>query len=169
MPVPPSGISRLLRIIRRMEDATLIFLLGAMIALAIGQILLRNVLGAGIDWGDPLLRILVLWVGLAGAIVATREHRHIAINVLMRLLPTNIQVVGRGLTDLFAAMISGLIAYHSVRLVVGEFGAHTIAFATVPVWVCQLILPVSFGVMAIRFLALAASAIGSTKEIGARQ
>ncbi len=168
MPGPPSGISQLLRIIRRMEDATLIFLLGAMIALAVGQIVLRNVMGAGFAWGDPLLRILVLWVGLAGAIVATREDHHISINVLARLLPTKIQALSRGLTDLFAAIISGLIAYHSARLVVDEFEAQTIAFATVPTWICQLILPVAFAVIAIRFLALAASAIGGIKTPGAQ-
>ena len=111
----------------------------------------------------------MLWVGLAGAIVATREDHHISINVLARFLPTKILAVSRSLTDLFAAIISGLIAYHSARFVIGEFEAQTIAFATVPAWICQLILPVAFAVMAIRFLALGASAISGAGKAGTQQ
>ena len=38
-----------------------------------------------------LIRILVLWVGLVGAMVASREDDHIHIDLLERYLPEHIQ------------------------------------------------------------------------------
>ena len=40
------------------------------------------------------------------------------------------------------------------RLVVTEYQGGAIAFADVPAWVCELILPLGFGVMGLRYLAL---------------
>ena len=57
--------------IHRVEDALLVILLSLMILLAATQILLRNFFDLGFVWADPLLRALVLWLGLIGATVAT--------------------------------------------------------------------------------------------------
>ena len=154
MSAPHSALGRVLRVIRHIEDGALIALLTAMIVIAISQIVMRNFLGTGIAWGDPLLRILVLWVGLAGAIVATRENHHISINVLAHLLPGRAQAIAQSLAALFTALICAIIAYHSARFVYSEFEVQTIAFASIPAWWCQVILPLAFGVMCLRFTAL---------------
>jgi TRAP-type C4-dicarboxylate transport system permease small subunit len=57
-----SWINRL----HRAEDALLVVLLSTMIVLAGTQIILRNFLDSGFVWIDPLLRVLVLWLGLLG-------------------------------------------------------------------------------------------------------
>ena len=149
--------TRILRLTRSLEDTILILLLAAMVSLAVTQIVMRNGFETGISWGDPLLRILVLWVGLCGAIVATREDNHISINILARLLPPWAKLASHIFADLFAASICGILAYHCARFVASEFEYNSIAFGSIPSWVCQLILPISFGIMAVRFLALAAS------------
>jgi len=51
-----------------MEDGILVVLLSVMILVAAAQILLRNFFDIGLSWGDQALRILVLWVGLMGAV-----------------------------------------------------------------------------------------------------
>ena len=68
--------------LHRAEDALLVLLLSAMIVLAATQIMLRNFFDSGFVWIDPLLRVLVLWLGLIGATVATRNNRHIRIDLL---------------------------------------------------------------------------------------
>ena len=75
--------------LHRFEDALLVILLSAMIALAGTQILLRNLLDTGFVWIDPMLRVLVLWLGLIGATVATRNDKHIQIDVLTRFFERN--------------------------------------------------------------------------------
>jgi TRAP-type C4-dicarboxylate transport system permease small subunit len=52
---------------------------------------------------------------------------------------------------LFAAVLCAVAAYHSVVFISYEYEDQTIAFAEVPVWLCQSIMPIGFGVMALRF------------------
>jgi TRAP-type C4-dicarboxylate transport system permease small subunit len=58
-----------------------------MISLAFAQIVLRNGFDGGIVWADSLLRIMVLWIALIGAVVASRDQRHINIDLISRFLP----------------------------------------------------------------------------------
>ena len=55
------------------EDGILVSLLAAMIGLAGTQIVLRNLWDTSIGWGDPLLRVTVMRVGLLGAMAANRR------------------------------------------------------------------------------------------------
>ena len=150
------GGGRLAGLLARLEDALLVVLLSAMILLAGGQIFLRNGFDAGLVWADPLLRVLVLWVGLVGAMAAARADRHITVDVLSRLLPERPRRYTRALTDACTAAVCAVIAWHAARLVVTEYQGGAIAFADVPAWACELVLPIGFGVMGLRYLVLAA-------------
>lgn len=145
---------RLAGLLARAEDALLVLLLSAMVLLAGGQILLRNGFDAGLVWADPLLRVLVLWVGMVGAMAAARADRHISIDILSRLLPEHARRHSRALTDVCTAAVCALLAWHAGRLVLVEHAGGAIAFANVPAWLCELILPIGFGVMGARYLAL---------------
>ena len=134
------------------EDALLVLILTLMILLAAGQILLRNLFDTGFSWGDPTLRVLVLWVALLGAMAATRDVHHIRIDLLSRYLPAGIRRINQRVTDLFAGAVCSLLAWHSGRFVFFEWQDGSILFAAVPAWVCELILPLGFGVMALRFV-----------------
>ena len=71
-------------ILGRVEKFLLAAMLSIMILLAFLQIILRNVFSSGISWGDPLVRYLVLWVGFIGASLASKEGKHITIEVFSR-------------------------------------------------------------------------------------
>jgi TRAP-type C4-dicarboxylate transport system permease small subunit len=147
-----SVLERITRWIHRLEDTVLALLLGSMVVLAALQILLRNAFDSGIIWIDPLLKIMVLWLGLLGALAATREDRHITVDVLSRLLPPVPRRITYVLTRLFAAAICGLIAWHSGRFVVMELESDIPAFGDVPLWLAESIIPLSFALIALRFL-----------------
>ena len=144
-------LHRLLRATASIEDGILALLLAAMIALAGTQILLRNLLETGLVWGDPLLRVTVMWVGLLGAMAATRDDNHISIDVVYRYLKPRAKTASRLVTDLFTAMVCGLLAYHGARFVLLDKEAGTLAFAFVPTWICEVIIPFGFGIIALRF------------------
>ncbi len=145
-------LNRLARSIAAIEDGLLVFLLAAMIGLAGSQVLLRNLWETGLAWGDPLLRVMVLWVALLGAMAATRDDNHITIDILSRFLSRRARNVSRLVTDLFTGAVCALLAYHGVRLVLMDREAGITAFAAVPAWVCEAIIPLAFGVIAVRFL-----------------
>ena len=133
------------------EDGILVFLLAAMIGLAGTQILLRNLWDTSIGWGDPLLRVTVMWVGLLGAMAASRDDNHITIDLVSRLLKDRAKSVTRVITGLVSAIVCLMLAWHGMRFVLFEREDQAIAFASVPAWVCELIIPMAFGIMALRF------------------
>ena len=149
-------MQRVLRVIHGFEDALLALMVAVMIFLAGSQILLRNLFDTGFAWADPVLRLLVLWVGLLGALAASRTDKHIAIDVFSRLLGPRALAATRSITTLFTAAVSGLIAYHAGRFVAMEREANIIGVAGMPAWLLELIIPVGFGLIAVRYLVLCA-------------
>ena len=139
----------------RVEDGILVVLLCLMIGVAALQILLRNFFGAGIVWGDMLVRVLVLWVGLVGAMAAARQNKHISIDLVARYLPAGLNLPAKTFVELFTTVICSLASYYSFVFVRSEFYEGGSAFAQVPVWMCALIIPVAFAVMALRYLVMA--------------
>jgi len=90
-PIISNGVNRWERVdetIDRVEQTLLVTFLGFMILIAFLQIVLRNFFNTGLSGGDPLLRNLVLWIGFIGATLATREGKHINIDVVSRWLPS---------------------------------------------------------------------------------
>ena len=149
-----SFTKRIRMILQRVEDAILVGLLLLMIGMAVTQIFLRNLFGAGIVWSDVMLRILVLWVGLIGAMVASRRDNHIAIDLLDRYLPERAKVYADFVVRLFTALICIIVAYYSLLFVQMEFADGGIAFARVPTWLCEAIIPFAFTVIALRYFLL---------------
>ncbi len=134
------------------ENALITVLVLLLVLLAGAQIVLRNAFGTSISWADPLLRALVLWTALLGALAAVREDKHISLDVLSRLLSDIALRLARVLTLGFAAVICAFASYYSGSLVRIEFSSGGIAFAGVPNWALEIIMPIAFGLMALRFV-----------------
>ena len=60
---------------KALEDGLLVLIVTVMILLAAMQIFLRNFFDIGFLWTDELLRLLVLWLAVAGAVAASRKDR----------------------------------------------------------------------------------------------
>jgi TRAP-type C4-dicarboxylate transport system permease small subunit len=150
-----TAVTRLLRLTGLIEDTLLVGMLGAMIVLTTAQIVLRNLFDGAIIWADPLLRVAVLWVGMIGAMVATRNDRQISIDAVSRFLPDLWKARMRVVTDLFTVVVSAVVAWSAFRLMIDDRAAGGLAIAKVPVWVCESILPVAFAVIALRYLLFA--------------
>jgi TRAP-type C4-dicarboxylate transport system permease small subunit len=132
-------------------ERTLIALLLAALVLGAGlQVFLRAFFDIGVLWLDPLLRALVLWLAMLGALAAARDDRHIAIELLPRYLPESAGRWLRAGVLLFAAGVCGLLAWHSGLLVRMEMAFPQTAFAGVPSWSVMLVMPVGFALLALR-------------------
>ncbi len=142
----------MLKLIHRCEDFALIGALITMLLIALMQIVLRNFFDSGVLWAETFSRVLVLWLAMLGAMVATREQNHINIDVLSRYLPPLTLKISRMVTYLGSAAICGTAAYYCYEFVRFEYEDATIAFASVPNWLCQAIIPFGFGVISLRFI-----------------
>jgi TRAP-type C4-dicarboxylate transport system permease small subunit len=144
-------MKRLLVLVHRLEDSILVLLLLAMILLAGYDILARTLFGGGVSWIPPLLRVMVLWIGLLGALLATRSREHISIDLINRLGGPVLKKVSSVMTLIFASVVSGIVAWHSGKYVQMALEFGDMAFDDVPAWPLQRIIPISFGLMALRF------------------
>lgn len=145
-------LRRVVRLLHLVEDSIMVLLVSAMILLAVGQIVLRDVWDAGVAWGDPVLRVSVLWVAMLGAMAATRDNNHITIDIFSRFLSSRLKRIAQLISGGFASGICALVAYEGARFAVMDYQAGTISFSNIPSWCFESIIPIGFGVMALRFL-----------------
>jgi C4-dicarboxylate transporter DctQ subunit len=150
----------------RVEKLLIVAMLSVMILLAFLQIVLRNALSTGISWADPLVRYLVLWVGFIGASLATREDKHITIEVFARWFSGSSAFYLRMLSELISAVICGLLTYAGWKFVQNEARLGEAAFLNIPSWILQMIIPVTFGLMSLRFLIKSTAALAKALKAG---
>ena len=137
--------------ISRLEKILIAVLLTAMILLAFLQIVLRNFFSTGIDWGDSLVRYLVVWVGFIGAAIAVREKKHITIDILSRWISGAGNSIVQPVSHLISAVVCGLLTWAGIKFTMFEAQMGSTAFFELPVWIPELIIPVTFGVMTLRY------------------
>ena len=147
-------IVRLINAVNRVEDWLLISMLAVMVVLAVTQIVYRNVFGGGVVWIDPLLRMLVLWVALSGAVIASRTDNHIRIDFFAKYITGRYYFYIKRIVHAYCVVICALISWYSINFVRMDYEFGTEAFAGMPTWVTQLIIPVAFGLMAFRYFLL---------------
>lgn len=149
--MPNSIIQRTLRWLHHLEDLLLAAVLFIMLALAITDIAMRLITGGSLIWIPPVLQVLVLWLGLLGALLASRSQEHIAIDVISRFVgPLGKKVCGIS-GSLFAGIVCAIVARYSIDFIQQAIEFDDIAFAQVPAWPLQLIIPFTFSLMSVRF------------------
>ena len=144
-------MQRLDAFIARLEQYLLAVLLSMMIVVGFLQIVLRNFFATGISWGDPVLRNLVVWIGFIGAALATREGKHIQIDLLAGWLKGRGAALAHIVSNLFSMVVCLVLAWAGVKFVQVEMIMGEEALLFFPMWSLQLIIPVTFLLMALRF------------------
>jgi len=156
-------LRRIERRIAKIEGWFVIALLAVMVLLTSAQVLLRNLhihgqihyanlLLGKIDWADPLVRLLVLWVTFLGASLLTTENRHIKIDILSGIMPAKWLPFREIILCTAAALVCGFMLAGSLEYVKVEYLSGATLFLSIPSWAAQLILPIGFLLMLFRFL-----------------
>lgn len=135
----------------RVEQTLVVTFLSFMILTAFLQIVLRNFFSTGLNWADSLLRNLVLWIGFIGATLATKEGKHINIDVVSRWLPSLGKNVVTLITHLFSFFICCGLTYAALKFIKNEVQMEKMTFLNIPAWIPEMILPITFGLMTFRF------------------
>lgn len=150
----------------RVEKFLIVVMLSVMMLLAFLQIVLRNAFSTGISWGDPLVRYLVLWVGFIGASLATKEEKHITIEVFSRWFSANTAFYLKLFSQLVSAIICGLLAVAGWTFVQNEAQMGEVAMLKIPIWIPQMIIPITFALMTLRFLINFTAALSTILKSG---
>lgn len=148
----PGPLQRALRALHLAEDGVLAIALGALLLLAVVQIVLRVGFDEGLAWAEPVSRAGVLWLAMLGALGATRQQRHIAIDAVPRLLPDAWWRPLHVLTQTAASALCAWAAWIGWGLMQSEREFPLPFVSGIESWVPMIILPVGFGLLSLRLL-----------------
>jgi TRAP-type C4-dicarboxylate transport system permease small subunit len=138
------------RFLTGIEAVAVIIALVLLMGLSSYQIVMRNIERMSPGWIDPLLHQLVLWAGFLGAALAVRSQAHIHFDLVAHRLSARGRARLNALLSLVSAVVSVLLAWASWHFVAEERSAVS-EIAGIPSWVFALVIPASFGLMAVHF------------------
>jgi TRAP-type C4-dicarboxylate transport system permease small subunit len=151
------------RILARLEEWLMVCFLAFMVVFTFLFVLLRalhlyahlewaNVAIGKVDWTQPLVRLLVLWVAFLGASLLTGDNKHIKIDLSPLFMPLRWQHYKDVFLSAACVTISAIMVKVSFQYIHNEylFGSHL--FLTIPAWIGQTILPIGFLSILFRFL-----------------
>jgi len=144
-------VARLDRTLAQAETVLLVVFLGTMVLLAFAQVVLRNVFGTGLIWGDTLVRHMVLWAGFVGGALATFEGRHISIDALTKFLSPRVRSIAGVITNLFAGVVCYYLMTASWTFLVGEMESESEFIFSLPAWTAMAIIPFGYAMITVHF------------------
>jgi len=131
-----------------------------MLFLAFLQVIMRDVFNAGIPWADSIVRLLVLWVGFIGAILATKLDQHLTLEVLTKYMPERARHLASVAVKIFAIAICWFLLQASLRFLADEMSTGEKFLHLFPSWYTLAIMPVTFALIPFHMV------IGILKDIG---
>ena len=117
----------------------------------------------GFGWAQRLALVQLLWVGMLGGSMATKEGRHIAVDAVKRVIPERFartfEIISALTTTALAIFLTILGIQYANANWVDYFQAEGRAFVfeslPIPYFVASIPIPIGFGLMAARFFGVA--------------
>lgn len=134
------------------ENLVVIVALAAMAVVPLAELALRAILRVGIPGSSSVVQHLTLAVALLGGAIAAREGRLLSLSTGVTLVAGRFRPAVRVFTGATCTAVSALLCVAGVQLVLSEREGGKILAGGVPVWVAQVLLPVGFGLVALRLL-----------------
>ncbi len=120
----------------------------------------------GFIWAQKLALVMMIWVALLGASMATYERSHLSLELGEKLWPASIvhvvKAIALGASSAFC-VAAALLAFNLVQHQRLE-GAPVVANDWLPTWAAFVIVPYAFAAMAVRLLAQGVTTATGTSE-----
>jgi TRAP-type C4-dicarboxylate transport system permease small subunit len=121
-----------------------------MVGLSCLQIILRNFFATGIVSADIVIRHLTLGLTFLGASLATREGRHLKIDIVPRVVPKRLRSLLSVITGTLSVAVCVILARAGWNFVLLEKHSQSMFAFGIPLWVPKLIIPLGFLLIAFR-------------------
>ena len=155
-PTPPGGSGPLMRLAARMahgwrktENGVVISVFAIMALLSCAEVLGRKLFNTGITGAQVYVQHLTMWAGFLGAMLATREGKHLGLST-SELLPARVRPWAHASSGAVTAFITAVLASASLNLVLALRGSGSTLGGNVPEWVSVAVMPSALLVMAVR-------------------
>lgn len=144
------AIAAIDRVLFKFERAFLLAVLASMVGLSCLQIILRNFFATGIVSADIVIRHLTLGLTFLGASLATREGRHLKIDIVPRVVPKRLRGLLSVITGTLSVAVCVILARAGWNFVLLEKQSQSMFAGGIPLWVPKLIIPLGFLLIAFR-------------------
>ena len=131
----------------------------AMVALPTLAAIVRRVSGQSLPGAAVYTQHLTLWIGFIGALLATAQGKHLALSTADMLPPGRARVFARSYGHALSALVNATLAYAATVMVLADRQRSDTLEGGVPEFVFELIMPVCFALMALRFANMAPNRI----------
>jgi len=148
-------LKRIVSFARHAENGCTIAALLVMALLPSLELLLRTFFNAGIPGSSAYVQNLTLWVGFLGAMIASSERHHLNLSMGMVLKNPRLKGLVNVLTTVVSAAVTSGLFWASLQLVRAEMDSPVKIAGWLPIWVVELVLPISLGMITLRFVAQA--------------
>lgn len=141
----PGWILRL----RKVEEAVNLSFLVLMVLLPLVEVALRPLrvsLPGGVQW----VGVLTMWLGFSGALLATRDKRHLSLSTGAQLLTGKLELAANLFTVTVTVVTSAFLAYGAWITTWAEQGSTEIIPPNLPAWITYLALPLGYGLISVR-------------------
>jgi len=145
LPEPPRSIAaRALAAVDTAATGVLLAAVGVMVAVVATQVALRYGLNRSIDWADEVSRLAFVWSIFLAIPLGVREGAHIGIEIVAERLPPALRALLRRAMAALAALMMGLIAWHSVGVMREQYDEM---LSTIDISVAWFVAPVAIAAL----------------------
>ena len=148
--VSPPVLTGWRRGLRDAENSGVTLALFVMMLLPVLEIVLRKTHHAGIAGAPLIVQQFTFIVGMLGGAIAARDGRLLALSALAAVVHGRMKVVISIFSQAVAAAVTAFLCVASVHFVRSEVGTTDVVAFGIKMWCVQLLLPVGFGVIAVR-------------------
>ncbi len=141
------------RALQILENTLLVILFLALVLVGLTAMVADRLADMTLSWTMDVTAALLLWLVMAGSMVAAGRLRHTRVVLADSLLSGRLAVLGQRLAFLFAAGVCLAMAWYGLQVVAMEHEFRQIAFGRIPNWTVLMAVPVAFGIMGARFAA----------------
>ena len=140
-------IKLLSKIIGHINQKIAAFGITAGVAVAFTNVVARYVFDASLTWASELTIFLFLWSVFFGAAYCFKKDAHIAVTIVLDLVPTRIAkamlLISHTITLVFLLAVSYYGLQYILQVVV-PLDERSIDLWDMPMWIVYLVIPVSF-------------------------
>ena len=138
---------------QRLEEIFLVILMVAAVIIVAMQVITRYVLKIPLPWSEEIARYMFLWLTWVGAAYATKERRHVNIDIVYSRLNRFGQTVCTIISTVVWIVFLCVMSYLSLKLTLSVASGGQIAIGSgLPMWVPYASIPTGMILMVFRLL-----------------
>lgn len=149
---PSGGLAKAYSALQKVEAFICFAALIAGTVALFADIVGREILGQGIFGAQRTAVYCMAVAGVLGFSYVVSQGGHLRPNIIDKLLPRQLDPIMSRIADFVSGLICAGLAYAAALFVEGTFGLGEYSMTLpIPIWTVQIVLPIAFGLAALKY------------------